>query len=214
MTYHSKIKLGGITMGYRHHFFEAPKAEVERIKDMSEEQFFHHIKTIPDALEEDGEDVWVNFHIIVKQRKIFELGKLDWDDTAVKIAETGVPLFNDEEMQKYYENYDPYVVGKEGLLKAIEIYKENVVRYYNGLLSEEAADDDDSEFEEPRTRERKWEKHLKDKLRAWQRPSILNLDETKEQITDSWEYEYVIFELIRLLKSINWEENTVLFYGY
>lgn len=35
-----------------------------------------------------------------------------------------------------------------------------------------------------------------------------------ENVTHSWEYEYSIFNLIFLLKTIDWEKETILFYGW
>lgn len=49
-------------------------------------------------------------------------------------------------------------------------------------------------------------------------PSITNrqrkLIEDMEEISSSWSFEYHIFELVRLYKSIDWDKYTILFYGH
>lgn len=41
-----------------------------------------------------------------------------------------------------------------------------------------------------------------------------NLDDGKDEVTSSWKYEYSIFELVRIYKSFDWENNVMIHYGY
>ena len=55
---------------------------------------------------------------------------------------------------------------------------------------------------------------IHEKLKWWELFGAIDLDETHESISDSYQYEHQIFELVRLYKSIDWETKTVLFYGW
>ena len=101
------------------------------------------------------------------QNKVFEFGKLYYEDTSSQIYSVGMPLFENPEMQSKYENYAPYIVGKAGLLKAIEIYKTKIISYYESLF-----EDGENlitplvglEFPKEKSKEEKWEKHIKNML--------------------------------------------------
>ncbi|WP_218964433.1 hypothetical protein, partial [Bacillus velezensis] len=58
------------------------------------------------------------------------------------------------------------------------------------------------------------EQHIKNNLSEWTRGWALNTDINDSWLTSSWKYEYSIFELVRLLKTIDFEKETILFYGW
>jgi hypothetical protein len=35
-----------------------------------------------------------------------------------------------------------------------------------------------------------------------------------DEVTTSWKYEYIIFELVRLYKTFDWKKNVLVYYGY
>ena len=187
-------------MGYRHYFFLVDKAECEAVRDMDFPTLCQYAEKQGAEMydEEDGGDFYFNDKLFLNKKEVFEFGKLYWDDTAERIYSKGTPLFSDEETWKQMEYYKPYVVGKEGMLKAIEIYEEKIINYYAKLAEhpEEA------------------QKHIKDMLRCWSWHSAVCLEEDCESISSSWYYEHEIFELVRLYKSIDWDKKTVLFYGW
>jgi hypothetical protein len=39
-------------------------------------------------------------------------------------------------------------------------------------------------------------------------------DENGDQVTNSWKYEYSLFELVRIYKQFNGKENILVYYGY
>jgi hypothetical protein len=51
-------------------------------------------------------------------------------------------------------------------------------------------------------------------LMWWERLRAINLDPEDECITNSWLYEHQIFELVRLYKTIDWDNKCLLFYGW
>jgi hypothetical protein len=140
----------------------------------------------------------------VPQEMIYEFGKLYWDDTAERIYSKGVPLFERKEVMDKLSDFAPYIVGKEGLKEAIDIYKGKVINIYKDLL----VDTDEGKASDKQIN------HVKDYLREWESGYAINLNEESKKITHSWKYEFNMFELVRLLKTIDFEKDTILFYGW
>lgn len=197
-------------MGYRHYFYKVNRSDVEKIKNLS----------INELKKEYGDtDGYVDIHELIPQKKIHEFGKLYYDDTAIQLYETGKPLFNNEDVMECFDNYVPFVVGEEGLLKAIEIYRDKIKRYYKNLLVDgeekivpvfgfKIKDKDIKSID-------KVKEHLQYKISVWEHSEgIIDINKSNENVTHSWEYEYSIFNLIFLLKTIDWEKETILFYGW
>lgn len=207
-------------MGYRHYFYKVKKADIETVKDMDYEALVKYA-------EDNGVDVdeWKGvktFSLIDKnflnQTEVHEFGKLYWDDTAERIYSKGVPLFSKDEVQKAFSDYVPYVVAKEGVLEAISIYQEKVLNYYKNMLVD--GEERQLPFDITLTVNDvksvdKLVEHVQDKITRIAISGLVNIDEnSKWQVTASWEYEHSIFNLVHILKSIDWQEDTILFYGW
>lgn len=210
---------GGITMGYRHYFSLADKKHCEAVRNLPLPLFNAYCSIhFPNSVEDyEGDDKHINFMNTLEQKTIFEFGKLYYDDTAERIYEKGVPLFDNAETRDYYSDYDPAIVGKEAIKEAIEIYRGKIINYYKGMLKDgeimqtplfgiEIKRDDIKSID-------KVCRHIEDELHWWGK-GALNLDEDEPRLTDSWLYEHTIFELVRLYKSIDWDKHCVLFYGW
>lgn len=196
-------------MGYRHYFYEVNIADCFIVKDLAYEQLVEYCKeAYPKCREEFDAFGWFSICDILNQKEVFEFGKLYWDDTAERIYAKGVPLFDVEETQKAFSDYRPHRMGKEGLLEAINIYKQKIVAYYESLLV------DGSDYNPNYTSAEKLKEHAEDKVRGWKILGNLDLNEKHEAISKSWEYEHQIFELVRLYKSIDWDKKCLLFYGW
>lgn len=185
-------------MGYRHYFYKIDKQYAEVIRNLP-------YKNLLDKF--SNEDGCVGIRDIF-QEKAFEFGKYlaEADD----IYKIGMPFFNDGECMKYFYDEKPYEVGKAGILKAIEIYKNKIIPYYDDLL----LDTKDEITDEMITSQEKMKKDVKDKLFWWNTKYMLNVDEKdKYSITESWLYEHQIFNLIHLLKTIDWETEAIIFFG-
>lgn len=103
------------------------------------------------------------------------------------------------------------------MLEAIEIYKRKIIEGYKDLLVDGGKQFLLGGFSIERDDIRSIDKirdFIHERLKWWERLGAIDLDETHESISDSWQYEHQIFELVRLYKSIDWETKTVLFYGW
>lgn len=183
-------------MGYRHYFYKIKIDLVNEIKSMTYEELSQKFK--------DDEDEGGFYIGNLPKEQIWEFGKLYWDDTSERIYSKGVPLFERTEVMEELSDYIPYIVGKEGVKEAVDIYKNKVITMYRNLL----VDDEDGRASE------KQENHIKANLTEWERGRAIDIDEKQEKITSSWKYEYSLFEMTRLLKTIDFEEYTILFYGW
>lgn len=195
-------------MGYRHYFYKCKKADIEQIREKT-------LAELEEYAKEKGEELSLRDNSILPQEEVFEFGKLYYEDTDEQIYGTGVPLFSHEEVMEEFSDYVPYEVGEQGLLKAIEIYRQKIKDYYEDLLKDGATQILPFGIELPRpdiTSADKIKEHIKEKL-FWIEYKV-NLDETKKTLTDSWQYEDTIFNLVFLLKTIDWEKETLLFYGW
>lgn len=202
-------------MGYRHYFYLVDKSKCEAIRNMTMSELCNYAKS--EGVE--GGDGWFSFNDnkFLDKKEIFEFGKLYWDDTADRIYSKGEPLFTDKEVQEDVSDYDPYVVGKPGVLEAIEIYKRKIIEAYKNLLVDGGVQLLPGGFYIEREDIKSIDKvreFIHEKLKWWELFGAIDLDETHESISDSYQYEHQIFELVRLYKSIDWETKTVLFYGW
>lgn len=187
-------------MGYRHYFYLVSKDEVEAVRDLSMEELYERAKAQgAETYEEEEGWFYFNDDKFMNKEEIFEFGKLYFDDTAERIYSKGVPLFSQEDVMENFQDYVPFVVGKEGLLEAISIYQEKVVRYYDSFTD----DANDALYE------------MKQKVHRMRILALVNTNEDKKWcMTGSWEYEHSIFNLVHILKTVDWDKYTLLFYGW
>lgn len=210
-------------MGYRHYFYTVDIAECDVVENMTYSQLVEYCKShSPEAYEldeySDGtKEEYINFFKILNQTEIFEFGKLYYEDTADRIYSHGIPLFKQKETQEYFDDYNPYRMGKDGLLEAINIYKQKIIDYYKDILTDGAVQILPFGIELKREDIKSLDKfisHVEDELMWWEKLGAVDLDESTDRISKSWMYEHQIFELVRLYKTIDWEKKCLLFYGW
>ena len=187
-------------MGYRHYLYTIPKKNVEEVRKLN-------LKEIKERYGNKEDDGYLNFEDVLKDMKcIFEYGKLYWDDTVERIHSTGEQLFLEKEVQENWSDFDIYLVGKEALKVSIEIYERKIKEMYKNL---------NKEVEDAQTFEDKYElckRHINDYQCWWERLKVIDLE--KDAICQSWLYEHLIFELVHLYKTIDFEEYDLVFLGY
>ena len=205
-------------MGYRHYFCLVDIEECDKVEHMSYNEFAKYCaKKHPDSIENDDDENFVWFPETLGQEEVFGFGKLYYDDTAERIYSHGRPLFALKETQDAFFEYKPYRMGKDGMLEAIEIYKQKIIDHYKGLFEDGAVQILPFGIEIKRDEIKSTDKLIdaaRDQLLWWEKLGVIDLDESHEAISKSWLYEHQIFELVRLYKSIDWDKKCLLFYGY
>jgi hypothetical protein len=153
-------------------------------------------------------------------------------------------FFKNKELNKYYtDEHDFNIVTPEFLAYIIDSYKKIVTDYYNDMMNPffgkkvERYDRDNPtdflnsvmvEYNYPNnkykfdfsliTQEEQnslWKiiDHVRSMRTEWTAITPYDLSRGDE-VTTSWKYEYVIFELVRIYKTFDWKKNVMIYYGY
>lgn len=213
-------------MGYRTYIGYLPKEKYQEIKDLSQSELLSKFG--------EDEDGYVGPYEIGKE--LYEFGKytnFNPPDGSM------VPFFSNRELQEFYsEDNELWAVNKDFLKYIIETYKEKI-RGYLGDMVKPFLDEDGYRGDFLKSvktnygiKEDKYEfdgsvlnkdqqnsivnilNHIISINSEWNMLVPFNLDDGKDEVTSSWKYEYSIFELVRIYKSFDWENNVMIHYGY
>lgn len=195
-------------MGYRQYLYSVDTWLVDEIRKCKTNEDF--IKTMQkfrnDIVEYDSFDdhYYVSLHNI--GNVLFEFGK--YYENSDEMYKHGDSLFTSEELNGYYSDYGTIVLDPAGVLCAIEWQRNHIIEMYEDLLREKSSREWDSRSQLYRLIE-----NAKDYLRWWQYgPADLNLEH--ENLTHSWLYEHTFFDLVRIYKTFDWDNESMLFMGW
>ncbi len=218
-------------MGYRNYIGSLPKKEWESIKGFSKKEVFYH-KGL------DKEEDCLSVYDIA-YNEVYGFGKY----VDIKYKDVKTPVFTNKQTQSYFDSESDFeIVEKDFLEKVIEMYSLKIREYYKEMLSPfELLRDGKSEFlesvkhtwdddfntqysfdftkinQEEVNAFQKMIQHVKSMSSEWGLNFLNNrpysLEEGK-QVTTSWKYEYAQFELVRIYKNFDWENNVMIYYGY
>jgi hypothetical protein len=183
-------------MGYRTYLAVVNKEKAAAYRNHTPDMYLDKDGYLPD--DDDGEST--AFYQFVSERfdrkDEFCVSGLDIPDNS------GEPFFVNQETQAIFEHYNPRVVGKEECLLAIELMRQFVLNYYKNAM--DAGPDH-------------WQAVVHDKIQTWEAPYKItpyNLNIKSKDIVGAMITEYEIFDMVRMYKSIDWEHDMVIFYGW
>lgn len=177
-------------MGYRNKIGILDKSLHEEIKRMTYKQL----------VEKFGEDDYAPCYEITKE--IYEIGKY-WEHDFLKLHT--FPLFTRKATHKHFNDGGEFFgITKEGFQAIINSYKDMVLKYYTKMRDEKFEFFDTLHGDPVKN-------YFKDKVREWEYPPY---SFQGESICQSWKYEYSVFELVRIYKSIDWEKQIVTITGW
>lgn len=181
-------------MGYRNYIGVISKDKYNQLKDL----------TIDELTDQKGDDVDV--YDLVERLYNFGSGcRFNHPKESLK------PFFAREETQGHLESdAELKLTGKDFLEHVINWYTKEVKDYYLELISGIDSNDKTTWTDE------KFAflfKNVQNKALEWNSVGTYDLNDGPE-ITNSWSYEYVVFELVRIYKSFDWEKNVLVYYGY
>lgn len=168
------------------YLMEIDKLAIEKIKDMTNEQL-------------------KNCYLNTKERDyltIFDLPMTNifhtyhYFDLFGEVEKLGVPLFTKGETTESIDEYRTWVICEKGLLKMIEICQKIISSNYDHLLNEGKEEQ---------------KNYFIRKLRCWIKDEVLNLNRECEYLTDFQELEFLIFELVRILKTFDFRNKRIVF---
>lgn len=190
-------------MGYRHKIGIMPKELHNKIKEAkSYKELYESIKgegSYPNPTKLPSGDEYIDDYIgcydITKE--IYELGKYA-DDSYLKDYREEV-FVNKDLVDRYNRDSAFYIIGKEGFKAIIKNYHDKILSYFQDLSNDEKG----------------WKEYFSGKVYEWTpndfgvNPYFLDEKINGDDVVRSWKYEYQIFELARLYKTIDWENNVV-----
>src|SRR3990172_3792545 len=186
-------------MGYRNYIASITKEEYDKIKDFTKKELYEYKN-------EDIEDGCVGV-CDMAEKELYGFGKYCefGDEKFYK------PFFMNKDLQENFTaEQDFYIVGKDFLKHIIEHNNEKMKFLYTELISG-ITDENISNIPQKKAEELfNW---VRGNAIEWTHLTPYNLDEGDE-ITTSWNYEYSIFELVRIYKSFDWKNNIMFYYGY
>lgn len=205
-------------MGYRHYLYAIPKKQVEEIQACKTNEDWCKLAEnygyeVDWGCCDDGSG-WFSPYKIGK--KLYELGK--YSEIGCKLESERPSLFISDKLKERYSDYGFALLTKDDFKAVIEFYRQKVVDWLKSLLDPEKSQVTDPTIPKEERKRFEWKYTIEDKLDRWSGKyfgiSPINLDKDKEQITDAWSYEYAIFELVRLYKIFDWENNELVLVGW
>lgn len=201
-------------MGYRIVLATMEKEVIENMRPLSYADFIEvHLK--------GDEEKYYPVRDFPTYKNVFELGKYIESELITRIVQKDekgkrIPFFTDSELNKDYTNEDNelYLAGKEGLLALIEVYREKIIASYRSQL--EFTFRDSLEYKKDADLEFKQHCFLLGRLDTWDSKYMdyLDLDvERSHSLSHFWDYEYMIFNLIHLLNTIDFNKYDIVLYG-
>lgn len=196
-------------MGYRLYFYTIEKTKLKEIQSLGEEAF--KLQYCPNE--------WFNVFLLLKDTTcIFELGT-SFDTSYMESTE----IFSKHIYDTYIGEKDLKIVGEKGIKDTIEQIRLKIIESYKSVLKVTPQDKmiltskDGSDADISLSKMRNflqiqlsyWEEnpHLKESI-------AVDVNKERPNITDSWIYEHIIFELVRLYKTIDYDKYEVLLLGY
>jgi len=188
-------------MGYRHYIGTLSKKRREQIKTLSVSELIEWGKQ-----NNVGENDYVaSYHLA---NEIYEMGKYV-DDKYLEPYRS--PVFTNKDTDEYFqEDHDFYIISKEGLAAIIQDYHSKIALMFNNMMREykgEITPEEKILLECHETTS--IECYLRDKVTVWDNEFAIkpyDLKDKSNNIVSSWKYEYAIFELVKIYKSIDWEK--------
>lgn len=205
-------------MGYRHYLYAVPKKQVAEIQACKTNQDWldfaeRYGYKIDYGARDDGIGYFAPHEL---QSEIYELGK--YSEIGHELEEARPCVFTSQELKDTYSDYGFALCSKEDFKAIIEAYRQKIVNWFQSLLDPDKSHITSNKLSKEERKRIEWEYEIRDKLDSWSGKyfgiSPIDLDESQKRITGDWSYEYAIFELVRVYKTFNWENNDLVLMGW
>lgn len=205
-------------MGYRHYLYAIPKNQVTEVQacrtntdwcNFAERYGYKVEQNVCD----DGSNWFAPYNV---GNELYELGK--YSEIGFKLQSERPSLFTSDELKKRYDDYGFALLTKDDFKAVIESYRQKIIEWFKSLLEPEDELLSVCELSKEERRRSLIDNEIQDKIDSWSEKyfgiSPIDLDENKERITSDWSYEYAIFELVRLYKTFDWENDDLVLMGW
>ena len=205
-------------MGYRHYLYVVPKKQVAEIQACKTNEDWcnfaeRYVYEVSRNYCGDGSG-WVSPYKIGK--KLYELGK--YSEIAFKLESERPSLFTSEELKERYSDYGFALLTRDDFKAVIEFYRQKIIKWLQSLLNVDERICFSDELTKEQYQFETLKQEVQDKIDSWSGKyfgiSPIDLDESRERITGDWSYEYTIFELVRVYKTFDWENDDLVLVGW
>lgn len=200
-------------MGYRHYLYAVPKeqvAEIQACKTAGDLTEFAKRHDYP----YDKDDGWLSLYKVGKE--LYELGK--YSEIGFKLESERPCVFTSDELNEKYSDYGFALLTKDDFKAVIEFYRQKIIDWFKSLLEIKDSNRFSEEFTKEQYQFELLKREVQNKIDIWSGKywgiTPIDLDTENEQISNSWTYEYAIFELVRVYKSFNWENDDLVLVGW
>lgn len=200
-------------MGYRHYLYAVPKEQVAEIqacktaKDLTEFAKRHDYSY-------DKDDGWLSLYKVGKE--VYELGK--HSEIGFKLESERPSVFTSDELKERYSDEGFALLTKNDFKSVIEFYRQKIIDWFKSLLEIKDSSKFTAEYTKEQYQFEMLKREVQDKIDSWSGKyfgiSPIDLNDDKERITGDWSYEYAIFELVRVYKIFDWENNELVLVGW
>lgn len=205
-------------MGYRHYLYAVPKKQVEEIQACkTNEDWCNFAENYGYKVDQDCCDDGSGYLSPYKiGTELYELGK--YSEIAFKLESERPSLFTSDELKERYSDYGFALLTKDDFKAVIEAYRQKIVDWFESLLNPDKSQITSNKLSKDEKKHFERELEIKNKLEKWSGKYFgllpIDLDENQERITGDWTYEYAIFELVRVYKAFDWENNDLVLVGW
>ena len=194
-------------MGYRHYIYQTDKQLANEIqKCKTKDDFINLIRskiTNNNIIDEDN-------HIYLPDlyKELHNFGKsYEYADELYKNNTN--KLFTSEELQKEFIDFDPIILSEKDFKNILNDIQKRMIYIYEDLLREKS----EHPYEKEINQLNRLKEHV-DSYLNWWKFGPGDLDKNSENIVSSYLYEHVYFELIRIYKNFDFENNVMIFMGH
>lgn len=193
-------------MWYRLYLAKMPRKEYEEMIKLSYDGFMK--KYCTDGDDDEYKYVWL---YEITEELYWFWKYVDYSSKMEKV------VFDDDNLNSRYSEYSFHIVNKEIIKDVIQEYRENVVKFYKWLLDWTASIrlwwfEVWESKKTPEERIADIEQHLNSRVMEYSSNRSINIEEWP--VTTSREYEYTIFELIRIYREFDEDKDIMLYYWY
>lgn len=198
-------------MGFRTYLMSIPKSVWLEIKDKQEDEL----------AKEFGDGDYFSFRNLPGIVELYEIGKA-WDFDDEKFTTN---FFTNE--MSFESDLLFSMANKEFLEEIIENYRQKVITYHKKIydIFNDVSPKELREYKLKRITKNKdideydlkigeVVSYFKEKITEWESLIPYELKNDTEEVTTSWKYEYIIFELVRIYKTFDWENNILIWAGW
>lgn len=184
-------------MSWRMHLAVVDSQKITNVRNLPKE---HYLNEAGFTCDDDGENSTTEFYEFVANdfgcKEDYCVGSLPID-----IDHIGVPFYNDPETQELFEHYHPRVIDANAFKLIIEEMRREAYNLY--AEAEDGGPD-------------QWRAIIHRRKQVWEAEYVTpyNLSDSSKEIVNAFSIDYQIWDVVRMYKTINWETDTVIFYGW